>query len=307
MLAAFLTVLPIFLVIALGWAATRLRLIGEKTGEGLSDYVFVIAIPALLFRSLVSAKWPDIQPWSFWASYFGALALVWAAASLVARRAFGRSAEEAVVAGIATGYANTVLIGIPLILRVFGEEGAVPLFLLIAVHTPVTIAVATLLVESAGGAGGKAVSIARKLARNPIILAILAGMAWRAFGIPLPDSAMATIKFIGDSAAPCALFAMGTALSRYGLGGEPRLLALIVALKLVVHPLAVWLLASQVFGLPPLWTAVATVLASCPAGVNAYLFAERHRVGMALASGAIAVTTVISIASISFWIAYATR
>ena len=56
MLAAFLTVLPIFLVMALGWSATRLHLIGERTGEGLSDYVFVIAIPVLLFRSLVTAK-----------------------------------------------------------------------------------------------------------------------------------------------------------------------------------------------------------------------------------------------------------
>lgn len=305
MLAAFLTVLPIFLVMALGWSATRLHLIGERTGEGLSDYVFVIAIPVLLFRSLVTAKLPDIQPWTFWASYFGALALVWAAASLAARRFFGRTAEEGVVAGIATGYANTVLIGIPLILRVFGEEGAIPLFLLIAVHTPVTITVATLLVESASDAGGKVVAILQKLAKNPIILGILAGVAWRASGIALPDPAQTTLKFIADSAAPCALFAMGSALSRYGFGGEPRLLILIVVLKLLVHPLAVWLLASQVFGLPPLWTAVATVLAACPAGVNAYLFAERHRVGLSLASGAIAASTVVSIASISFWIAWA--
>ena len=305
MFAAFLTVLPIFLVIALGWSAARLRLIGERTGEGLSDYVFVIAIPVLLFRSLVSAKLPEIQPWAFWASYFGALALVWSIASLAATRLFGRTAEEGVVAGIATGYANTVLIGIPLILRVFGDEGAIPLFLLIAVHTPVTIAVATLLVESAGEASGKIATILRKLATNPIILGILAGVAFRATGLALPDSATATLKFIGDSAAPCALFAMGTALRRYGFGGEPRLLALIVGLKLLIHPLAVWLLATQVFDLPPLWTAVATALAACPAGVNAYLFAERHKIGLSLASGVIAVTTVMSVATISFWIAFA--
>lgn len=304
MLLAFFTVLPIFSVMALGWGAIRFRLIGERTGEGIADYVFVIAIPVLLFRSLVTAKLPEIQPWTFWISYFASLALVWTLATFLARRVFGRSAEEGVIAGISTGYANVVLIGIPLIYRTFGEEGTVPLFMLIAVHTPVTIAVATLLVESAGTGDGKLRTIVRKLGTNPIIIAILAGVAWRAFGPPLPEVALATLKFISDSSAPCALFAMGAALNRYGFGGEPGLIAGIVVLKLLVHPLGVWLLASQVFGLPPVWTAVATVIAACPCGLNAYLFAERNKVGMALASGAIAVSTILSILTITAWLAF---
>lgn len=155
MLLAFFTVLPTFAVMTLGWSAVRFRLIGERTGEGIADYVFVIAIPVLMFRSLVTAKLPEIQPWAFWASYFGSLGLVWAVATFLTRRIFGRSPEEGVIAGISTGYANTVLIGIPLVYRAFGEEGSVPLFLLIAVHTPVTIAVATLLVETAGSGSAR--------------------------------------------------------------------------------------------------------------------------------------------------------
>jgi malonate transporter len=303
-LIAFLSVLPIFSVMALGYASVRFRLIGERTGEGLADYVFVIAIPVLLFRSLATAKLPDVQPWPFWISYFAVLAAVWAIATICARVLFARSREEGVVAGISTGYANLVLIGIPLTLRVFGEEGTIPLFLLIAIHTPVTIAIATLLVESAATGSGKALAIGRKLARNPIILGILAGVAWRALGPPLPEPILATLKFIGDSAAPGAIFAMGAALNRYGFGGEPRLLALIISLKLLIHPFGVWLLASQVFGLPPVWTAVATVLAACPCGLNAYLFAERNKVGLALASGAIAISTVLSVVTITFWISF---
>lgn len=143
----------------------------------------------------------------------------------------------------------------------------------------------------------------RRLFGNPIILAILSGVAWRMLGPPLPDVVLATLKLVSDSAAPCALFTMGVALNRYGFGGEPRLLAAIVFLKLMIHPLGVWLLAHQVFGLPPIWTAVATVIAACPCGMNAYLFAERNKVGMALASGAIAVSTILSIVTITAWLA----
>jgi len=57
-----------------------------------------------------------------------------------------------------------------------------------------------------------------------------------------------------------------------------------------------------VFTMPPIWSAVATVLAASPCGVNAYLLAERYKLGMGIASGAIAVSTVLSVATTAFWL-----
>jgi len=295
MIASFFTVFPIFAVIAAGWIAARQGLVREESGNGISEYVFAIAIPLMLFRALATAPLPETPPWAFWTSYFAALGIVWLVISLIARRAFGRGQQEAAIIGFTTGYSNVVLLGIPLILRVFGDAGTVPLFLMVAVHLPITMSVATILIEQAEPGTSKGAMIARRLSRNPILIGISAGALYRLTGLPLPEVASGTLKFIGDSAAPCALFATGLTLRRHGLGGDRPLLSLVLALKLIVHPLLVFVLAHHVFGLPPVWVGVATVLAGCPCGVNAYLLAERYKVGLGISSGAVAASTVLSV------------
>lgn len=302
MLASFLIIAPVFAVIALGWLSVRLRLIREQTGDGVADFVFVIALPLMLFRTIATVELPATPPWAFWLSYYIGLALVWMIIAPLARGVFGKQPKEAAIVGFTVGQSNIVLLGIPLILRVFGDEGRVPLFLLVAVNLPVTMTVATLLIESAGDGGSRLRSIVSKLVRNPILIGIAAGFAWRQIGIPLPEIAGTSLRFVADAAAPCALFAMGAALSRYGLGGDRLLLWLVVGLKLLVFPAFVLILTTKVFALPPLWAAVATVLAGSPCGVNAYLLAERYKLGMGLASGAIALTTILSVATTAFWL-----
>ncbi len=302
MLASFIIIAPVFAVIALGWLAVRLRLIRGETGDGVADFVFVIALPLMLFRTIATVELPASPPWAFWLSYYIGLALTWMMITPIARHVFGRKQKEAAIIGFTVGQSNIVLLGIPLILRVFGDDGRVPLFLLVAVNLPVTMTVATLLIESAGDSGSRFRSIVAKLVRNPILIGISAGFVWRQTGLPLPDVASTSLRFIADAAAPCALFAMGAALSRYGLGGERLLLVLVVALKLLVFPALVLVLTTRVFTMPPIWSAVATVLAASPCGVNAYLLAERYKLGMGIASGAIAVSTVLSVATTAFWL-----
>ncbi|MBM3223863.1 MAG: hypothetical protein FJZ47_08695 [Candidatus Tectomicrobia bacterium] len=65
-------------------------------------------------------------------------------------------------------------------------------------------------------------------------------------------------------------------------------------LKLCLQPLLVWLLAALVFHLPPLWSQVVTVLAALPTAANAYLFAQRYRVGIGTAAAVAVVSTAAS-------------
>src|SRR5215212_10665574 len=167
MWASLAIVLPVFGLIGLGYAARRLGLVSDATGEGLSDFVFTFSVPCLIFRTLARAELPAVQPWGYWIAYFAAVAIVWALASLAAGRFFHVGRTEAVVAGFAAGQANTVLVGIPMILKAYGDEGAVPLFLLIAVHLPVTMTLGTLLAEGRNTSMGK---IVRRLATHPIII-----------------------------------------------------------------------------------------------------------------------------------------
>jgi predicted permease len=299
MIAAFLIVLPVFGLIATGYLARRFRLVAERTGEGLADFVFTLAVPCLLFRTLAKAEIPPVQPWGYWISYFTGLAIVWTIAMLLASRGFGRKGPELVVSGFAAAQSNTVLVGIPIILNAYGDAGSVPLALLLAVHLPVTMTLATLLAE---GRNASPKAMATKLFGHPIIIGILLGGLLRPVVSWIPGPAWSLLDALAVTAAPCALVSLGIAMHRYGLQSGIALPAILSGLKLILHPALVFVLATMVFDMPPAWAGVAVMFAACPCGVNAYLFAERYREGVADASSAIALSTGLAVVTMAMWV-----
>jgi predicted permease len=299
MIDLLMIVLPIFGLIAIGYAARWGGFLSERAGEGLSEFVFKLSLPCLIFKTLVRADIPLVQPWGYWISYFVGVAVVWALAARIGRRFFGLSGVSQVVAGFSAGQANTVFVGVPMILKAYGEAGAVPLFMLIAVHLPVTMTLATILAE---GRQASPLLILRRLVTHPIVVAIIAGSACRPFAGIVPSPVWQVVELLGSAAVPCALIAMGVALYRYGIAMGWKLPALISVLKLVVHPLIVLLLARYVFDMPPVWAGVAVLFAACPSGINAFLFAERYGEGVALASSSVCLSTVLALGSTLFWL-----
>lgn len=300
-----LIVLPVFGLIGLGFAASRTGLLGERVGDGLGEFVNTVGIPILMFRTIGTAHFPDQSPWPLWTAYFCAVVVAWAAGTLIATRLFGRSRTEGVIAGACASFSNTIMVGIPLVMSAYGEAGALPLFMLISVHLPVMMVVGTLMTERAARLdrgetepfriGRVLARIARNLATNGLVVALAAGALWRLAGLPLTGPARTVVDQLGAAAVPCALFSLGMALRRYGLVGEFRLAASLAAVKLLLMPALVLLLGRHVFDLPPLWTAVMTVTAGCPSGVNAYLFAVRFDVAHGTASNAIALSTACAV------------
>ena len=293
-------VFPVFGLIGIGYGAHVSGLVGTRVGEGLSDYAFSIAIPVLIFKTLAATALPASQPWGYWLAYFGAAGLVWAIGQLIALRFFGLPYGASVVAGFTGAQANTVLVGVPLILEAYGSEGAVPLFLLIAIHLPIMFSVATLLFE---GRRARWTLIARQLSTHPILLSIVFSAGFHLTGFAIPGTVSAIVDPIASSALPCALIAMGIALRRYGVRDSFGLASTLTVLKLVVHPALVYVLAFHVFSVPPVWAGVAVLFASSPSGINTYLFAERYKTGIGLSSSTIALSTALSAFSASLWLA----
>lgn len=291
---------PIFGLIGIGFIARISNLIGDRTGDGLSDYVFSIAVPCLIFKTLNATGIPTDQPWGYWCAYFGGTAIVWTIAMLLGRSLFNLSPSENVVAGFTGAQSNTVLVGVPLILQAYGDAGAIPLFLLIAVHLPIMFTTATLLEE---GRKTHITVILRQLITHPILLAILFSASFHLSGWPIPSFLSSLIEAIAASALPCALIAMGIALKRYGVKGKIPLAVMVTFLKLIIHPSLVYILAFYVFPVPPVWAGVAVLFAAAPSGINAYLFAERYKTGVQLSSSGIALSTALSIFSVLIWLA----
>ena len=302
MIAQSLTIVaPIFILIALGFLSVRTGLVSRNAGDGLSEFVFVLAIPALLFRTVATSDLPAVNPSYYWLAYFIPLAICWCLASFAAKR-LGRNSREQAIIGFSAAQSNTVMIGIPLILGVFGDAGKVPVVLLLIVHLPVTMSVVTLLVE--GGSGAKAgKKLVVSLFTHPILLGIFLGLAWRLSGMTLPEIPRSFLKFLGDAAAPCALVATGMALNQVSLRGSHLMIAIVTSLKLALHPVLVWIFAAKVLMLPPVWIGCAILFAACPTGINAFLVAERYKTAEAVASGAIAFSTIMAVFSATLAVA----
>lgn len=305
-------ILPVFAIIGLGYFSAVIGILKTDVGDALVRFIFVIAIPALLMKTMATADFSGANPWNFWGSYFGGVAVVWFLARMIILNMFHRDQRSAVIAGVSAGFSNIVLTGIPLIERAYGEAGIAILLLLVAVHMPVMMAASTLLMEQAVRADGIEKSpynlfglfkkIAKNLLTNPIILGIFAGLVWRLSALPFSGILAETAGTIGKTAGPLALFAVGMSLNKYGIKGNLLQGSLLAGLSLIILPLSIYLLANYVFFIPADWAKIAVIAAALPTGVNAYLFASHFKVAEGLATNTIILTMIASMVTLSFWL-----
>lgn len=304
-----LNVLPVFALILLGWVLVRAGYLREELGEGLGEFVFRVAVPVLLFRTIAEADFAGGAPWRIWVAYFAGVAVTWAIAHLVATLGFRRDRRIGVLAGVSAAFANTVFIGLPLVSRVVGEDGLVAISVLLSVHLPTMMIAGTVLMEQAERKEGVRepqslsellLGIVRNLVRNPLVIGLFAGALFHTGGVPLVGPVKVMVDQIAGMAAPAALMSIGMALVRYKVAGNARIALAMTALKLLLLPGCVYV-ACRLLGLTPEWTAAMVLTASVPTGVNAWLLANHFGVGHALASSTITMTTALGVFTVSFW------
>ncbi|PWV98934.1 hypothetical protein DFR52_104225 [Hoeflea marina] len=305
------TIIVVFALIAIGYGAAWTRILRPETGEGLSDFVFTIAVPLLLFRTIATAGFDHGLPLALWATYFTGVLVTWTAAHGLIRSGFGRDTRAGVVAGVTAAFSNLVLLGVPFISGIFGEPGLAILSQVVSIHLPIMMAASILLFDwamrrdgvSSAPAGFMPMlrSFLGQLLVNPLIIGILAGIVVRVSGLAIPGVLDRVIASLAGVAGPVALFAMGVALRGYGIRGQiPQSLAT-VGLKLVLMP-AVVLGMALLLGLPELVAKVVVAMASLPAGVNSWLIASRFGTGQRLASTAMTLGTVLAALSTGIWL-----
>ena len=301
-------VLPIFVLIAVGYLAARFGVLSETAQKGISEFAFNFAMPALLFRSLATA--PALQPGSgnIAFAYFGGLGILWALATLLTRTALRRPMIDAPTIAMASCFGNIVMIGIPLVLAVVGPAGAAPMAVLLSMQSPLLWFTGILHQQTAEQRGDRsplqiARDLGRELLRNPLLIAIASGALWRLSGVSLPGPIDSSLALLGQAGIPCAQVALGASLTRFAIKGQVPTLSLILGLKLLVLPAVVYALAVWVLALPRTAAEVALIFASMPAGANAFMFAERTGRVVNSTSGAIALGTLLGAATSSLIIA----
>ncbi len=302
MIEIFLKTLPFFALIGLGWAAGRLRFFPPEATAWLTKFVFYFALSAMLFRFTATLPIADLFDPAFFAAYLTASAAVWALGFAVAKLRARPLAEAAMEAHTAmTG--NTGFLGVPMLVVLLGPKAAGPVLMVLAADMIVFSTLITLIVTYARHGRVALAPLALGLAKNPMIVSMLAGLAWALVHLPMPGPLEDFMTILGGAATPGALFAIGASLA--GRSAERLGPALwLSAAKLVLHPLAVAIAAFLIFPVEPFAAGVMVAAAALPVAGNVYILAAHFGVAPQRVSTAILISTAVSILSIPAVIAW---
>ena len=295
------TILPLFAIMMAGYAAGRLRLLGEGASAALSRFTFVAAMPALVFVSLSRVPVAEFFHWPFLGTLGGGMAAVYLCSLIVARIAFPGSLTALGLHGLTAMFSSTAYIGLPLILIVFGDAALVPGIVGAVITGVVFLPIAVVLAEIDRDAsdGSVVFSPLGGVLKNPVLIATAAGLAASGLGVPVPAPVETFCELLGGAFIPCALFSGGLFLVGCSVEGDAKEIGWLVFVKLAVHPLITWWLAYRVFELEGILPAVAVLQAALPAGVPVFVLAQQYGVFTARANAVIVVSTALSIFTVS--------
>jgi predicted permease len=311
MLSTFLIVLPIFALVLAGWLARRIGVLGPNATTELNRFVVYLALPALLFDITSHAHWSDLWQPGFIA-VFGISTLVIFVMTVAVRQRGTRHLADAAIDGLNAGYANTAYMGFPIALAVLGQEALAPTTIASIITVCVLFGVAITLIEIGLQSEARALHLVRKvavsLARNPLLVAPVLGAIFPVTGFQVPAFSETFLKMLGGAASPCALVALGLFLAAETKRSDDSTsaTAVLVTLKLVVHPIIAWVLASFVFHLTPTLTRTVVLLAALPTGTGPFMLAEFYAREAVVTSRVILISTMISVLTVSAYLAIST-
>lgn len=304
MLAVFIQTLPFFAVIGLGYGAGKTGFFPPEATAWLTRFVFYFALSAMLFGFSASMSPGDIFEPRAAAAYLWGCSVLYLVALAVAFVRL-RPLTEAVMEAHTAIIGNTGFLGVPMLVLLLGPPAAGTVLLVLSIDLIVFSSLLTIIITLARE-GRISPDLPRiigmGLARNPMVVAMAAGLAWSATGIPLPGFVTATTTLLGAAATPGALFAIGASLSNNR--AERMVVAgwLSVA-KLVLHPLAVGGAALWIFHVEPFAAGVLISAAALPVAGNVYILAQHYGVCVARVSAAILISTAASVLTLPVVIA----
>lgn len=261
------TLLPIFVVIGLGWLIVRSGYLGADVVAPAGQIVVRVALPAVIFLALATTPVQDTFDPGFLLAYaLGSLAVMGLCFG-IARHAMGLSLPVASVMALGVSMANSGFLGFPIGQALLGSDAAIRVFAhCLIVENLVILPIALTLFAIAGGDGVASLRtrLARDVLRNPLMIALVAGGAVSALGVSLPPPAQSALDLLARMSAPLALLVIGGMLASLPATGSLGAVALVVGGKLVLHPLAVGAGVLLVPGVSPMMAAGGVLFAAMP-------------------------------------------
>ena len=295
--------LPFFGLIFIGFACGKLKKLPDQGLSWMNFFILYVALPALFFQILSKTPFEQLAQWDFIKATVLATFSAFAISMLVGVIAYRGKVAEATLAGVAGGFGNIGYMGPGLALATIGPEAAVPVALIFSFDALLVFALVPLLmsVSAARKAGvGRALRDAVSgVLLNPLLIAAALGVGAAAIQFQLPVAFERLLHFLYASAAPCALFALGVTVALRPMGRVPKVVPLLVSIKLVLHPIAVVLLLAWFGTFSDTWVRTAVLMAALPPALTVYVFARQFDTWIEPASSVVLLGTALSLVTLT--------
>ncbi|APU43722.1 AEC family transporter [Streptomyces sp. TN58] len=306
--AALEKLVPVLLAFGGGVLLARRKVVGAEASKAFSDYAFLFAMPCYLFGNIYAGDLAALFDWRAIGGYAAAAAVAAAvvAATAVAR---GRREPRAVALRVMAGVqVNTAYFAVPVFITVFGT--AAPIFPILLFQVCVLSLVVIALMElgrpdpAEGGPGRRLSQAVGASLATPLVLACNAGILLNLLSVRVPAVALDAAAFVGDSASPAALFALGLHLGGAGLHlrGTTREELALIGFKCLAFPLLAWAVCGLLFGVRGDWLAYLVLIAAMPTPQNLFVFAQRYDVGVGLSASVVIKTSLVSLVLLPLWL-----
>lgn len=295
----FTVIFPSFALIFIGLFLRRVKIFDTKGFRSLSDIVFLLGMPALLFEAIASA--PELHIFAVAGIYFAACIIVFAGVVAVSNLT-GKTLPEGAMLALNSCFGNCSMMGIPIVVAALGRDALPPLLAIITLHSAILLTLASLLIEFGSKKSGSIAkslgTAALRVVQNPVVLSVFAGSAWRLTGFVMPAAFEQLLHLLAGTAIPLSLICIGGTLPPLRLSTFKIDAIFATGLKLAGLPILVWLLGSWA-KLPHQALVVAIITAGMPTGANAFLLARNADQLADASATTVLMTTAFSLISIS--------
>ncbi len=294
-----LLLLPDFLLIAAGFLLCRYTPLDRPVWEAAEKLVYFLLFPVLLFNSISRSTLSPGDTMTLMGAGLGVMGA--GIAMAYALRWVPGVAPRTLASGSQVAFRFNTFVGLALAERLHGAQGVAWIAMIVAVCVPVANVAAVYPLARHGGHG-----YLRELARNPLIVATLTGLAANLLGLRLPEPAAITLQKIGLAALPLGLMAVGAGLRLGALKDAPWLAATLLAIKHLMLPLAAIALG-QALALPAPQAALLIAFAALPTASSAYVLAVRMGGNGPFVAGLVTVSTLLGMVALPMWLEVAIR
>ena len=305
MIEIFYKTIPFFALIGLGYSAAITRFFSAEATVYLTKFVFYFALSAMLFRFSSDLSLSELYDPEFIFAYLSASLIIYFLATSVA--IFRKKVpSEAAVEAQCSVIGNVGFLGIPMLAILLGPESVGFIMIILAIDLIVFGSLIVLIIVASKDKKLDLFLFYRVLLglmKNPMIVSIICGLLWSASGWSIPGPINDFIVMLGSAATPGALFAIGASLAQKSTE-RFEVAAWLSFCKLVLHPFAVCIAVFYIFKVELYPATVMIAAASLPVAGNIFMVAQHYNVAPKRASAAIFLSTVLSIFTVSFTVAW---